>query len=30
VPDSVLTRLSRIRASADPDGMLVASHMANR
>ena len=27
VPDSVLTRLQRIRAAADPTGMLVASHM---
>jgi len=27
VPDSVLTRLSRIRATADPDGMLLASHL---
>lgn len=27
VPDSVLTRLRRIRAAADPHGMLVASHM---
>ncbi len=30
VPDSVLTRLSRIRAAADPDGMLLASHMPNQ
>jgi FAD binding domain-containing protein len=30
VPDSVFTRLSRIRDAADPDGMLVASHMPNR
>jgi hypothetical protein len=27
VPESVLTRLRRIRAAADPHGMLVASHM---
>jgi hypothetical protein len=27
VPDSVLQRLQRIRAVADPDGLLVASHM---
>jgi hypothetical protein len=27
VPDSVLARLQRIRAAADPTGMLVASHM---
>jgi FAD/FMN-containing dehydrogenase len=27
VPDTVLTRLQRIRAAVDPDGMLVASHM---
>ena len=27
VPDSVHTRLTRIRAAADPDGMLIASHM---
>jgi hypothetical protein len=30
VPDSVLTRLRRIRAAADPDGMLVASHLPGR
>jgi hypothetical protein len=27
VPDSALTRLQRIRATADPDGLLVASHL---
>ena len=27
VPDSVLSRLRRIRAVADPDGLLVASHL---